>query len=83
MSQTEQNSNCSRGNSQYPPTPPHLLISLNINHHTLNDGVVLVQMKLAILEQKLLKEEHERKLVQEKADEVGHSYSRTCSYLFY
>lgn len=29
------------------------------------------QMKLAILEQKLLKEEHERKLVQEKAEEVS------------
>lgn len=28
-------------------------------------------MKLSILEQKLLKEEHERKLVQEKADEVS------------
>lgn len=28
-------------------------------------------MKLAILEQKLLKEEHERKLVQAKADEVS------------
>nr|XP_020444908.1 centrosomal protein CEP57L1 isoform X2 [Monopterus albus] len=28
------------------------------------------EMKLAILEQKLLKEEHERKLVQEKADEL-------------
>lgn len=30
----------------------------------------LAEMKLAILEQKLLKEEHERKLVQEKADEL-------------
>lgn len=30
-----------------------------------------LQMKLAILEQNLLKEEHERKLVQEKADEVS------------
>lgn len=28
-------------------------------------------MKLAMLEQKLLKEEHERKLVQEKAEEVS------------
>ncbi|KAM4529558.1 centrosomal protein CEP57L1 [Fundulus diaphanus] len=30
----------------------------------------LAEMKLAVLEQKLLKEEHERKLVQEKADEL-------------
>ncbi|XP_034555903.1 centrosomal protein CEP57L1 [Notolabrus celidotus] len=30
----------------------------------------LAEMKLSILEQKLLKEEHERKLVQEKADEL-------------
>uniref|UniRef100_A0A3P8TF92 Centrosomal protein 57kDa-like protein 1 n=1 Tax=Amphiprion percula TaxID=161767 RepID=A0A3P8TF92_AMPPE len=30
----------------------------------------LAEMKLAILEQKLLKEEHERKLVQDKADEL-------------
>ncbi|KAM4522468.1 centrosomal protein CEP57L1 isoform 1-T1 [Odontesthes bonariensis] len=30
----------------------------------------LAEMKLAILEQRLLKEEHERKLVQEKADEL-------------
>ncbi|CAJ1078128.1 centrosomal protein CEP57L1 [Xyrichtys novacula] len=30
----------------------------------------VAEMKLAILEQKLLKEEHERKLVQEKADEL-------------
>lgn len=40
---------------------------------------MLVQMKLAILEQKLLKEEHERKLVQEKADEVSRSCSRICT----
>uniref|UniRef100_A0A672YXI0 Cep57 centrosome localisation domain-containing protein n=1 Tax=Sphaeramia orbicularis TaxID=375764 RepID=A0A672YXI0_9TELE len=31
----------------------------------------LAEMKLAILEQNLLKEQHERKLVQEKADEVS------------
>uniref|UniRef100_A0A1A8R1F9 Centrosomal protein 57kDa-like protein 1 n=2 Tax=Nothobranchius pienaari TaxID=704102 RepID=A0A1A8R1F9_9TELE len=30
----------------------------------------LAEMKLAVLEQRLLKEEHERKLVQEKADEL-------------
>lgn len=39
------------------------------------------QMKLAILEQKLLKEEQERKLMQEKADEVSprpRNYVRTC-----
>ncbi|KAM4713332.1 centrosomal protein CEP57L1 isoform 2-T2 [Anableps anableps] len=30
----------------------------------------LAEMKLSVLEQKLLKEEHERKLVQEKADEL-------------
>lgn len=30
-----------------------------------------IQTKLAILEQKLLKEEHERKLVQEKANKVS------------
>lgn len=52
------------------------LISLNANHHKLNHQIIVLmqvcfQMKLAILEQKLLKEEHERKLVQEKADEVS------------
>ncbi|XP_008276858.1 centrosomal protein CEP57L1 [Stegastes partitus] len=36
----------------------------------LNRTQTLAEMKLAILEQKLLKEEHERKLVQEKADEL-------------
>ena len=38
------------------------------------------QTKLAILEQKLLKEEHERKLVQEKADEVSEC-TRTLHFL--
>lgn len=36
------------------------------------------QMKLSILEQKLLKEEHERKLVQEKAEEVSQFLDCTC-----
>lgn len=35
--------------------------------------MIIFQMKLAMLEQKLLKEEHERKLVQEKAEEVSPS----------
>ncbi|KAM9356416.1 centrosomal protein CEP57L1 isoform 2-T2 [Pholidichthys leucotaenia] len=34
----------------------------------------LAEMKLAILEQKLLKEEHERKLVQEKAEELQREF---------
>ncbi|XP_047429042.1 centrosomal protein CEP57L1 [Mugil cephalus] len=34
----------------------------------------LAEMKLAMLEQKLLKEEHERKLVQEKADELQREF---------
>lgn len=50
--------------------------SLNTYHlHKLNDKIISMQFcfqtKLAILEQKLLKEEHERKLVQEKAEEVS------------
>uniref|UniRef100_I3K6I7 Centrosomal protein 57kDa-like protein 1 n=1 Tax=Oreochromis niloticus TaxID=8128 RepID=I3K6I7_ORENI len=40
----------------------------------------LAEMKLSILEQKLLKEEHERKLVQEKAEEV--SQFLDCIYFF-
>jgi len=35
------------------------------------NAICLFQAKLAILEQKLLHEEHERKLVQVKADEVS------------
>uniref|UniRef100_A0A671V6G3 Centrosomal protein 57kDa-like protein 1 n=1 Tax=Sparus aurata TaxID=8175 RepID=A0A671V6G3_SPAAU len=43
------------------------------DHHKLNDRITIsislcFQAKLSILEQKLLKEEHERQLVQEKAD---------------
>lgn len=36
----------------------------------LNCDVFHVQRKIELLEQKLLEEEHERKLVQEKAEEV-------------
>lgn len=46
------------------------------DHHKLNDRITIsislcFQAKLSILEQKLLKEEHERQLVQEKADMVS------------
>ena len=37
-------------------------------------------MKFAILEQRLLKEEQERKRVQERADEVGHSKARINTF---
>lgn len=45
-------------------------------HHKLGHKIIVLmqmcfQMKLAILEQRLLREEHERKLVQEKAEEVS------------
>lgn len=39
-------------------------------------------MKLAILEQKLLKEEHERQLVQEKADQVSPQTLHLLGQLF-
>uniref|UniRef100_A0A665X0F3 Centrosomal protein 57kDa-like protein 1 n=1 Tax=Echeneis naucrates TaxID=173247 RepID=A0A665X0F3_ECHNA len=42
--------------------------------HKLSRTQALAEMKLAILEQKLLKEEHERKLVQDKADELQREF---------
>ncbi|KAK2856182.1 hypothetical protein Q5P01_004917 [Channa striata] len=46
------------------------LEKLESEYFKLSRNQTLAEMKLAILEQKLLKEEHERKLVQEKADEL-------------
>ncbi|KAF3702903.1 Centrosomal protein cep57l1 Centrosomal protein 57kDa-like protein 1 Centrosomal protein of 57 kDa [Channa argus] len=46
------------------------LEKLESEYFKLSRTQTLAEMKLAILEQKLLKEEHERKLVQEKADEL-------------
>lgn len=51
-------------------------MSLNTHPPKLIDKIIIsmqfcFQTKLAILEQKLLKEEHERQLVQEKADKVS------------
>lgn len=65
------------------------LISLKANCHKLNHKIAVLmqvcfQVKLAILEQNLLKEEHERKLVQEKADEVSaHSLLISKSEIFF
>ncbi|XP_037541432.1 centrosomal protein CEP57L1 [Nematolebias whitei] len=46
------------------------LEKLESEYFKLSRTQTLAEMKLSILEQKLLKEEHERKLVQEKADEL-------------
>ncbi|XP_041831144.1 centrosomal protein CEP57L1 isoform X2 [Melanotaenia boesemani] len=57
-------------NSSSNPTQREKLEKLESECLRLNRTQTLAEMKLAILEQKLLKEEHERKLVQEKADEL-------------
>lgn len=62
-----QNQQPSRRNSQ---TQSEKLEKLESEYLKLSTTQTLAEMKLAILEQKLLKEEHERKLVQEKADEL-------------
>ncbi|XP_071335486.1 centrosomal protein CEP57L1 [Trachinotus anak] len=62
-----QNQQPSSSNSQ---TQREKLEKLETECLKLSRTQTVAEMKLAILEQKLLKEEHERKLVQEKADEL-------------
>lgn len=64
---TLQNQQPSRSNSQ---SQREKLEKLESECLKLSRTQTLAEMKLAILEQKLLKEEHERKRVQEKADEL-------------
>ncbi|XP_029985067.1 centrosomal protein CEP57L1 [Sphaeramia orbicularis] len=62
-----QNQQPSSRNSQ---TQSEKLEKLESEYLKLSRTQTLAEMKLAILEQNLLKEQHERKLVQEKADEL-------------
>ncbi len=43
-------------------------------------GVFHLQRKIELLEQKLLEEQHERKLVQEKAEEVKQKKRQNCKH---
>lgn len=66
--QTEQNSRTGSGESAC-----HML-ALRLRNKIISFSLP-IQTKLAILEEKLLKEERERLLVQEKADQVSASFS--------
>ncbi|XP_029352524.1 centrosomal protein CEP57L1 isoform X2 [Echeneis naucrates] len=66
-----QNQQPSCSNTQ---TQQEKLEKLESECHKLSRTQALAEMKLAILEQKLLKEEHERKLVQDKADELQREF---------
>ncbi|XP_074541250.1 centrosomal protein CEP57L1 [Halichoeres trimaculatus] len=66
-----QNQQPSRSNSQ---SQREKLEKLESECLKLSRTQTLAEMKLAALEQKLLREEHERKLVQEKADELQREF---------
>ncbi|XP_026174399.1 centrosomal protein CEP57L1 isoform X1 [Mastacembelus armatus] len=62
-----QNQQLSSSNTQ---SQQEKLEKLELEYLKLSRTQTLAEMKLAILEQRLVKEEHERKLVQDKADEL-------------